>query len=351
MHLRSGDAADLAVGCTLLGSGGGGAVTAGQLLLAATLAARGPLPLVAAAELEPTARVACVGAVGSPTVMRERPAGVDEFVAAVRALERHTGHRFDALQPLEIGGVNGLLGPMVAAATGLPLVDGDAMGRAYPRLDHTVLQGIVPATPLALADPGGRLLIMQDAPRQSVEPVVRAVLPALGAWAAICLHSGTAADYAGAAVGGSVSRALTLGRALARRSRDDGADFLAAAGAAVLAEGTVDEVRRGRPGSGDGGVATVRLAGDPLGSLRLDFADEYMAAIVDGAPVVTAPDIIGLLDARTWAPITVERLATQQRVRLVRLPAPEELRDRQARRPDFGLAAYGMAPVRPEEVG
>jgi len=45
--------------------------------------------------------------------------------------------QFDAVMSVEIGGGNGLNAAMVAAETDLPLVDADAMGRAYPEAQMT----------------------------------------------------------------------------------------------------------------------------------------------------------------------------------------------------------------------
>lgn len=348
MYLNAADVEVLALGCTFLGAGGGGSVAAAAPLLRHTLEVNGTLPVVSASALDPDASVACVGAVGSSTVMLERlPSGV-ELAAAVRALERHTGTRFQALQPLEIGGVNGLLGLVAASRLGLPAIDGDAMGRAYPRLDHTVLMGVVPASPLAVADAGGDVMLVDSAGDRSVERLVRAVLPAMGAWAAVCLHAGTAGQYARHAVPASVSRALTLGRAWTGRRREDGADFLAAAQARLVFTGTVLEIRRTRSATEISGVISLGHACEEDRSMRIDFANEYVAAFDDGVPVSTAPDITCVLDARTWEPVSVERLAVQQRVRVIRLPAPEALRRPHPGRLDLGLRGYGMAEVRTE---
>ena len=43
-----------------------------------------------------------------------------------------------ALMSAEIGGMNGMISLMVAAETGLPVVDADGMGRAFPELQMFV---------------------------------------------------------------------------------------------------------------------------------------------------------------------------------------------------------------------
>lgn len=343
MDLTADDAADLALGVLLLGSGGGGRTTAGEHLLRRALRTYGPLRVVAAADLAPADAVACVGAVGSSTVMVERLPSGDEFVRAVRFLERHLGHRLAAVQPLEIGGVNGLLGVAAAAWLDLPLVDGDAMGRAFPRLDQTVLGGGEPPAIAALSDPAGNVAVLECRDDAAVEHIVRAALPALGTWAAVALHHGTAARYAERSVGGSVSRALKLGALLREAQRDPRRRerFLDAAGASVVFHGTVLEVRRDES---IGGVASVQHVTDPLRTLRLEFADEYVLALDDGIVGARVPDILGVLDARTWQPITVEQLMVQEVVEVIRLPAPERWAD-PALRGLVDLESYGLAMI------
>lgn len=335
------------MGCALLGSGGGGVITAALPLLVSTLRRTGPIQVVAASELATDARVACVGAVGSSTVMLEQlPAGAT-FVSAVRALERRTGMSLAAVQPLEIGGVNGLLAPVAAANLGLPLIDGDAMGRAYPRIDQNVLTGHVAATPLALASSSGDVLVLESPQDRSVEQLVRAVLPAMGAWAGVCIHPGTAGEYGRWSVQSSVRRALGLGAA----ARLGGAALLASPGVRQVFEGTVLEVIRRNASTEIGGVVSIRHAVDPARTLRLDFANEYAAAFDDGVPVAWAPDIICVLDSRTWSPVSVEEIFQQQRVRVLQIDAPPELGADDDREEALGLSGYGLAPVEPQGSG
>ena len=65
------------------------------------------------------------------------------------------GH-FTHVMPGEIGGSNSMRPMIVAAQTGLPVIDGDGMGRAFPELqmDTFTIYGVAP-TPGTLADPRG----------------------------------------------------------------------------------------------------------------------------------------------------------------------------------------------------
>ena len=64
--------------------------------------------------------------------------------------------------PMEAGGVNSMLPIAAAARLGLPLVDCDGMGRAFPELQMvTFTIGGVSATPMALTDEKGNSVIFQ----------------------------------------------------------------------------------------------------------------------------------------------------------------------------------------------
>ena len=69
---------------------------------------------------------------GAPTVMVEKLPRGDEAVLALQALEAIFGRRADATMPIECGGINSTLPLVVGATLGIPVVDADGMGRAFP---------------------------------------------------------------------------------------------------------------------------------------------------------------------------------------------------------------------------
>ena len=90
--------------------------------------------------------------IGAPIVSVERLARGDEIVVALRALEEHARRSVTHLIPGEIGGSNALRPMAGAALTGLPVIDGDGMGRAFPELqmDTFSIAGLANA-PAAIA--------------------------------------------------------------------------------------------------------------------------------------------------------------------------------------------------------
>lgn len=344
MHITAGDVADLAAGATLLGSGGGGETTNAAAMLRHVLTAYGPVELVRATELDPDSWVVPVACIGAISVMVERPPSGPEFGAALRELERHLGVEVAAVHGLEAAGANALIPVAAAAWSGLPLVDADGMGRAFPGLHQTVfnLAGL-PSAPVVLSEPSGAKVIIADTDGAGAERLARAALPALGGWAATAGFAMRAEDSDRHALAGTIGFALTLGRAL-RRAQQDPADrdkLLAEASGQRLFTGTVLQVRQRGRGGATHGTVTVEHAVTRERTMRLEMADEYLLALDDGAVTARVPDIIAVLHARTWHPISTEEVAPGQHVDVLRLPAPAALETPEAAAL-IGPAAFGL---------
>ncbi|MFH8370577.1 DUF917 domain-containing protein [Streptomyces sp. NPDC018031] len=318
------DVDDLAAGAAVLGSGGGGDVRTAAAMARHQLATHGPLPLLPLSDLPAEALVACVGAVGSTTALSERLPGGDEFTTVLDTLSRQLPTPLTAVQPLQIGGVNALLAVVAAVRAGLPMVDADAMGRAFPRLDQTTLSAAGhPASPTAIADARGTALVVTTPDNHTLELLVRKALPALGGWCAIATHPGTAHAYAGAVVDHSVTRALALGADFRRAAAEPAhrAAFLRRWQGTPLRGGTVTEIRRAPTPSGTRTTITVQDHTDPARTLRLEAAEEYLLLLDDGRPLAVTPEIICALDPRTWNLAPPDRLTENQHISLFALPA------------------------------
>src|SRR5690606_17338048 len=134
MQIALEDARDFARGAAFLGTGGGGDPYIGRLLLEQALRRSGPAQVIAADSLEDDALVMPIAGRGAPTVIVEKILGFAEGELALRTIEQRLGRKASAIMSAEIGGLNALYPVAIAAHLGLPVVDADGMGRAFPEL-------------------------------------------------------------------------------------------------------------------------------------------------------------------------------------------------------------------------
>lgn len=326
-HLRREDLDDFVLGATLLGSGGGGDPALYAHLLRAALPPSG----IALCPLDPSsdAVVVPVGMIGATSVLTEKLPHGGEISQAVAAICRWSGRRADAVMPVEAAGLNAALAVVAAAELGLPLIDADLMGRALPRFDQ--LTAVVDsadradrAGPLlrsaALVEPGGQVMVQDNASPQELERTVRAYVAQAGGWAGAAFGPMPASDLAGRVCDGTLARALDLGRAWRSASGAGPAALADALGGRFLAAGRVIEVVRTLSDGFSRGSFAVADRSGPM--VRIEAENEYLIAVVDGEPVATCPDLICVLDGRTAQPVAVDRLRAGDDVQVVTLPGP-----------------------------
>lgn len=316
---------DMARGAGILGTGGGGDPYIGRLLAQQAIREHGPVTVVDIDEVPADATVIAVSAMGAPTVSVEKiPAG-DEEVRALRALERTLGRRATHLMPIEVGGLNSMTPFIAAARTGLPLVDGDAMGRAFPEA-QMVLPGLIGVTvaPMAVADDKGNTLVLQTTSNHWTERLARTACVEMGC-AVSCADTVMRGDQLAAGlVPATLTLAEDLGRAV-REARAAHADPVAAAadllgGVPLLTGKVVDVSRRTTGGFARGDARLEGLGADAGRVLDLSFQNEHLVARRDGEVVATTPDLICVLDTDGGDPVTTENLRYGLRVTVLGVP-------------------------------
>lgn len=319
------DLEDIAIGGAILGTGGGGDPYVGKLMAQEAIRKHGPVKLIDVEELPDDALVVPVCMMGAPTVMTEKLPQGEELMNAFRQLEKVLGRKIDAVLCGEAGGINSTTPFVVAAASGLPLVDGDGMGRAYPELqmETFTLHG-VSATPMVLCDDKGNSLVLETVSNGWTERLARAATVEMGGSALLAFYPMSGEVAKKAVVRGTLSLCVNLGRTL-RETRTAHADPVTAItkllGASTIFHGRVKDVDRRTIGGFARGSARFDGLDDWKGhSFRLDFQNEFLMAERDGKIICTTPDLITLLEAETGAPVTADSL--RYGLRLVALAFP-----------------------------
>lgn len=351
-ELHGSDLPDLARGAAVLGTGGGGDPYIGRLMVAAALRESGrPITVLALDDLADDALVVPTAMMGAPSVMVEKIPRGTEAVAALRGLERHLGRSADATMPIECGGINSMMPLVVAARTGLPVVDADGMGRAFPELNMETF-GVygVPGSPMVVAaEHGETVLVDTGTDNRRMEWLARGLAIRMGGAAQIAEYPMSGADVKRTAVPATISLGLRIGRAL-REARAGHVDVVRALAAEmsttlyhevrdILAGKVVDVERRTIDGFTRGHAALVSFDGGHR--LDVDFQNEHLVARVDGIVRAIVPDLICMLEADTGDPVTTEGMRYGQRVRVVGISTPDLMRTPEALA-TFGPAAFGM---------
>lgn len=315
---------DLARGAAVLGTGGGGDPHIGALLATQAIATHGPVDIVSINEVPADALVVMVAMMGAPTVMVEKLPSLEEVIAPVQAMEPHLDRPITHIACAEIGGVNSTIPVAAAAVLGLPLVDGDAMGRAFPELQMVLptLSG-VSASPMAFADEKGNTGVLQTVDNHWAERIARVACIEMGCSIIITLFPQSGSQLRDTMVAGSLSQAIEVGSAItqARTANDDPvARVVVALGGRELFAGKVVDVDRATTAGFARGRA--RVDGE-AGTLTLSFQNEHLMAHLGDTVLATTPDLIMVLEHDSGEPITTEGLRYGQRVRVIAAPSDE----------------------------
>ncbi|MDE3175424.1 MAG: DUF917 domain-containing protein [Pseudomonadota bacterium] len=325
------DLDDIAVGGAILGTGGGGDPYIGKLMAQAAIRRHGEVRLVDVESFADDALIAPVCMMGAPTVMTEKLPQGDEIVVALRKLEKVLGRKVDAVLCGEAGGMNSTTPFVAAAVAGLPLIDGDGMGRAFPELQMTTfgMHG-VSATPMALSDDKGNSVVLETISNAWTERLARSCTVDMGGSALLAFYPMTGAQAKQSVVRGTLSQCADLGRTLreARRRHEDPIEAIRAAlGATVIFNGRVKDVLRRTVGGFARGEAHFEgLEADKGRELRIRFQNEFLIAERDGETLVTTPDMITLLEAETGVPVTTDGMRYGVRVTALAYPCNDKWR-------------------------
>jgi DUF917 family protein len=315
------DLDDIAVGGAILGTGGGGDPYIGKLMAQQAIRKHGPVRMIDIDDVGDDDLVVPCAMMGAPTVMIEKIPQGGEILIAFQRLERFLGKKINAILCAEAGGLNSTVPFAIGAMTGIPVIDGDGMGRAFPELQMvTFTMHGVSATPMTIVDDKGNSVLLETIDNRWTERLARSATVDMGGSAMIASYAMSGATAKKASVRGTL-----------RESRAALADPIAALqsklGAATIFEGRViDIARRTETGFARGEARFAGVDAYRGHTYRIAFQNEFLLAERDGEAIVTTPDLITLLDADVGAPITTETLRFGLRVVAIAIPCAPQWR-------------------------
>ncbi|MDR2044820.1 MAG: DUF917 domain-containing protein [Clostridium sp.] len=322
---------DIALGAALLGAGGGGDPYLGKLMAIGAMKEHGPVTLLDPDEVPDDAFVVPIAMMGAPSVLGEKAVGANEYQTLHDMVSQYYGREIFALMPIEAGGVNSMLPFLAAAKLGLPVVDVDGMGRAFPELQMvTFTMAGVNATPMALTDEKGNSVIFKTITNKWTEELARSVTMSCGGAVSVslyCMDGRIVKDYG---VHGIVTRSEKLGRAIREVKNGNGTpeeNFLAFTEGFKLFRGKIADVLRETRGAFNFGKVILEGIGEYKGHVaHAEFQNENLLAAVDGTTLCTTPDLICIVDSETFTPVPTDALKYGKRVLMLGLKCFETWR-------------------------
>ncbi|MCC6675219.1 MAG: DUF917 domain-containing protein [Thermomicrobiales bacterium] len=348
LKLTREDLKDLARGAAFLGTGGGGNPYIGRLMVERALDESGAeLELMDLSEVPDDAFVIPTAMMGAPTCIVEKLPNGGELAASFKRLEALHGKKAHATMPIEAGGMNSMMPLVVGLQLGIPVIDADGMGRAFPELFHETFHIYgVKGTPMVLTDEHMDQAIIETHDNFEMEWFSRGLTIRMGGASYIAEYAMDGATAKRVSVSGTIGLGLKIGRAI-RQARERHIDPFQAivdtlaeteySPGRLIYEGKIVEVaRRTAEGFALGSVRIAPLAdGDETDEMAIDFQNENLIAQVGDEIRAVVPDLICILDSETAEPITTEELRYGQRIKVMAVRVPPIMRTPEA------LAVWG----------
>lgn len=336
---------DFARGAAFLGTGGGGDPYIGRMLAHAAIKEFGVPEVITADELDDDDLVLTAAMLGSPPVLLEKACCGEDMDLAIHKLEEHLGRKAKAILPIEIGGVNSTLPIMAAARLGLPVIDADGMGRAFPELQMVTFNVYgCSATPLVVTDEHMNSVLIEADSGPRAEGLVRATAIQMGLSVMISSFPLVGRQVKDFAVHGTLTLALGIGEAI-RKGRLEGDPVAALVAylkttpyynhAKTLFDGKVVDLKRETTRGFSIGHCHLEGLDDASRRMEVTFQNEHLVARENGVTRAIVPDLICMVDRETGEPIPAEHLRYGQRIQVIATSAAPIMRTPEA------LAVFG----------
>jgi hypothetical protein len=326
-----GDIEDLVVGTTILGTGGGGSPEDGRNVLESDLKAGRRLTIVNLDETPDDSLLVSPYYIGSvaPDVRPSKKVIIaDPFAVALESVERYFGRKVAATAATELGGGNTAAALHVATQLGIPMVDGDLLGRAGPELHQstTHIFGASMAPSVVVSETGTIAFIERYADIDDYESLARHIAVLAGGHAAVIDTPLTKSAASKILIKGTISKCIAVGKAV-RQAIQDRRDPVEAVRNALegwlLFRGTVQKYQwRNEKGFLFGDVTLSGNREWQGQSFRSWIKNEHIFAWLDSKPVVMPPDLIIFLD-RSGHGITNDTLKLGLEASVVAAKAPD----------------------------
>lgn len=334
---------DFVRGCTFYGTGGGGLPSNGIDSLMSEIEKGSQVGWVDVNEIDDDTITVCPFLMGSiaphtDEVKKE----MEEFGLtdpinkekerlgkAVAELSKYTGKKIGAVVPIELGGAN-TPGPLAAGIlNGIPCVDGDYTGRAIPEILQTTpyIKGKV-LWPVASVDEFDNICIIDKAINyRMVERIGKLIASGAYGLAGQAGFLMTGKEMKETIIPGTLTECYELGKMI-RESREKGLnpieEIIEKLDGYLLAKGTVTGKDTEDKLGYYWGTHTITGKEDFKDNIyKIWFKNENHVMWENDKPIITSPDIIVVVDAKTGEPYANPVLKIGDEVCVIGLKARE----------------------------
>ena len=289
----------------------------------------GDVVLLSAEEIPDDALIIPIAAFGAPVILLEKLFNGREAVRAFDMMEKYFGQKIYATMPAEAGGLNGLIPFAVGAEKGIPVIDADGMGRAYPKLEMTTFTLYdIPVSPITQADEKGNSAIYHTIDNVWGETMVGSTVIPMGGSCLIGCYPMTGKQLKQAAVSGIITKAEKIGIAVSeakKKGENPLQNLLHITGGQLIFTGKITGVSIKTDGRWNKGTCQLMGLEEYAGQkMYLDFQNEFLIARKENEVVVSVPDLITVLDMETTEPLTAETLQYGYRLRVIAMPCDDK---------------------------
>ncbi|CAE6765107.1 DUF917 domain-containing protein [Paraburkholderia haematera] len=325
---------NIAVGAAVLGTGGGGDTAVGLFMALEAIRRNGPIELLNVDEVPLDALILPTSMMGAPAVSIEKLPSGRELDIVFDDMQAALGKQAFATMPVEIGGGNALVPLILAARRKLPVIDADAMGRAFPEYQMVSfhLHGLG-ARIATFADERGNRATVHPIDGEWGERICRPLVDAMGASATVCDFPLDGDEVRRCAIPGTVTQAEKIGALISGTSKRTAdtvvSELVTALNGYLLIEGKIVDLKRHTSGGFTRGSMVIEGAERDSGRrVTVNFQNEFLVAQDEVNVLATTPDLIILVDRETARAISTETLAYGMRVVLLACPCDAQWRSK-----------------------
>jgi DUF917 family protein len=326
---------EITLGSSILAAGGGGDPEIGLLWAYNVLNEQKEIVLIDPKDIPDNIVVTIAACLGSALVLTEKPPNGNELLWVYEKLEKYLDKKIEAIIPPEAGGVNTPVPMAVAGVLGIPVIDGDGMGRAFPELQMTsfYINGISPS-PTAAANEKGYVTISDAYNGLTTERIIRNAAMAYGGISWIAGYPMTGKQVKETAILNTISLVWEIGRAVfkCRKEHINTIEEIAKiSNGFECFQGKIVDINREFGAEKTKGFSLGQITMEGIGkykgkTAKIDFQNEWLNLSIEGEVRCMTPDIITILDPETGEPIRTDIVKYGYRGSIVLIPAHERMR-------------------------